>query len=375
MSASEVPASNRLRDLVWGNTFLPDRIFSYLELGRENGRASQVCKRWRVEVPAWYEKHPHLNLNWLFTTYASDGRCGQVSVRVLQQCKNLKSLTLPCAIINKPGPLSAHRGALLNRPAPVSTYRGMRYLPIFQYLYYQTELETLDLSRSYPYRFDQLVYFETMTFTSVPSLKRLITTGELTHWSIDQIARKFPGLEELQVNGAVDLEHLFTKFVSMKALSTLLIHNKQRTGFLPASATADSLAAIPENLALRRVSICHESASRYDSKLMKLLVMKMPNLDSLEVRSTSFEMDPMLDAIFAGADQENGRVECARFHKAQLDAIREKLKRVPNCFSADAQADLAKLFAPAKQMQQATPVQTLALDAPAGEKQQEGKKE
>jgi hypothetical protein len=375
MSVSEkVGCSDKLRDQVWGNTYLPDRIFSYLELGKENGRAAQVCKRWKVETERQYERHDHLNLNWLFTTYASDGRCGQVSVRVLQTCKNLKSLTLPCAIINQPGPLSTYRGALLNRAGPVSTYRCIRYLPIFQYLYYHKQLETLDLSPSHPYRFDQLVYFETMSFTAVPSLKRLITTGELTHWSIDQITRKFPGLEELQVNGAVDLEHLLTQFASMKALSTLLIRNNQPTGFLPASSTADSLAAIPENLSLRRVSVCHNSLSRYDSRLMKLLVVKMPNLESLVV-STSFVMDPMLDAIFAGAEQENGCVKLARFNKEELAAIREKLKRVPNCFSPDAQAELAKLFAPAKQEQQATPTQTLALDAPAAEKQQEDKKE
>jgi hypothetical protein len=232
------------------------------------------------------------------------------------------------------------------------------------------QIQMLDLDPSYPHRFHDLLppnYEGEPLLTQKPAVTKLVTTGELVDWSIDEIVRKFPGLQDLQVSGPMDLEHLVRKCASLKALTSLVIFKNSTTSFIRPSSKEESLAQVPESPSVKRVSFTHPGF--LNMKVVMLVVCKFPKLESLEFRNCTLAGTDFDRAVFHWT--QDSYVELAIFNKEEIASMRDKFKQVPNCFNDECWNQLAELFAPAKQGQQAV----AALDAPAAEKQQEGKKE
>src|SRR5437899_183409 len=88
-------ASPKLSAAVWGNSYIPNVIFDFLQLGKESARAGQVCKKLKAHADEQYNRRDRIDLNFLFVTNAQESPCGQMTRGILGRCKNLKTVAVP----------------------------------------------------------------------------------------------------------------------------------------------------------------------------------------------------------------------------------------------------------------------------------------
>lgn len=329
------PGSTPASQGVWGNGNVSPLIFTFLQPGTESGVAAQVCKKWREHAIQAYTCLDRLNLDYIYTRFDNDNKRALVTATVLRGCTSLRRVTVPrCRFY----------------------YKEAAYFPLFSNL--SQKLEELDLSPASPLCCDELLARENAPQVSVtPALRKLTTTtAELRGGAIDVVAAKFPGLQELHCMGNVNLWYLLGKI----PLKHLAVDREQmealnvtfHRGFCE---TADKVGCV----SLRSLSIGN---CEIRAHLTELLIRKFPNLERLQFRHCQGE-DDWRSAFEGGFDF--------------LNTLLKRASNSPNdIFDLDLDAGaLGNLRAQLKgaSANQGQPV--AALDAPAAEKQQEGKKE
>lgn len=333
------PGSTPASQGVWGNSNVSPVIFTFLQPGTESGVAAQVCKKWREHAAQAYTCQDRLNLDYIYRRFDNDDKRALVTATVLRGCANLRRVTVPCCRFY---------------------YKEAAYFPLFSNL--SQKLEELDLHPASPLCCDELLARENAPQISVtPTLKKLSTTSVSLHGgAIDVIAAKFPKLEELYCMGRTSLIYLLCKL----SLKSLVVFQEQME---PLNTTlhcgywegAEKVGC----LSLRTVWIGNCEIRAHQTELM---IKMLPHLERLEFRHCQCEHDPF-----------SAREEGFTF----LNDLLKRSPDSPNDFfdldlDAGALSNLrVQLNAASPNRGQPQPSPVAALDAPAGEKQKEGKKE
>ncbi len=275
--AELAPASDKVSTAVWGNSYIPNVIFGFLQLGKETERAGQVCKKLRAHADEQYNRRDRIDLNFLFVTNAQESRCHEMTRGVYRKCKNLKTVAVPLS-------------------ASGNRWLCSWYFPMFEEL--PKTVQTLDFSAAFPHEIHHLAE----KLPELPGLTRLKTCSGLSNKDIDLVTQRLPGLQELHVQGMVDLEYLFRKCQPLKQLSVIRLSTCIEQDTFIRNSTEASLATVPECPSVRQMFVTMMSA-KIDDRFVQFLLRKLPNLETLILNNCKMaEGQVFLESLLKGTD-------------------------------------------------------------------------
>jgi hypothetical protein len=196
---------------------------------------------------------------------------------VLRTCKNLKTVLVPLS-------------------ASGNRWYSSWYFPIFEEL--PKTVQSLDFSPALPHE----LHYLAEKLPVLPALTRLKTSSGLSNKDIDLVTQRLPGLQELHVQGMVDLEYLFRKCQPLKQLSAISLTTCIEQDTFIRNSTEETLATVPECPSVRQMFVTMMSA-KIDDRFVQFLLRNLPNLESLIFNNCRMsEGQPFLESLLKGTD-------------------------------------------------------------------------